>query len=389
MILEFYKLNTNRSADKDCDILSVNELPKDVRKSTSNITPPEYCNYPISSIEFSNRGTALKCYSAGMGAPRCRIQRLDRDGSNNVSVNKLGLDLDSDTTEWFFIDDPFFGCHEVLSHVDPNPPSCRDIRLSFATVTLESQSQTIACILRSCTEVPGDDCNHVIQLDQPHAIASTPSIQVVARLWGFKLPKTSMAAVMAFSKKGTRIAIASWDKIFVWPLQPEALAEKWDNIPVYTRTYDQNLRSSVVELQPIVLKADAVVHKMAFTGSEDELVTMTDRGVQIWNLGPSATGRREIGLLYDGHNKEKAERKETLSAQQEEVTLKPPPGGLAVLPRIDASKIVAARQKAQIWLPPLAPVADMMQTRWDWSPGSIDNIQTPAFYNFRTRGRRR
>jgi hypothetical protein len=109
-----------------------------------------------------------------------------------------------------------------------------------------------------------------------------------------------MSAVMGFAEQGTRIAIAYWDKIFVWPLNPKALAEKEGHGEVYRKTYDRNMKAGIVALKPIVLDADAVVHKMAFTQSENELVAITDRGLQMWNLGPSATGLRSSEVLETG-----------------------------------------------------------------------------------------
>ncbi len=284
----------------------VNDLPENVWKGRNrNETPPEHCSYPTSSIAFSNGGRALKCYSAGSAAPTTRIQQFSRNATNNVSVNELEIYLDDDTTEWFCIEDPFFGYHKCVSNgQNSNAYTCHSVRLSLATVRPSSQNQTIACILRSCKTMPEDDCTHAINLDEPHALASTQTVEVVARLWGFKLPTTTMAAVMAFTKQGTRIAIAYWAEIFVWALRPGVLTGKffdgeWDYANVYEKTHDTNLKRSIVELRPIVLKADAVVHKMAFTASENELITITDRGVQMWNLGPSATGRRSVGLLTD------------------------------------------------------------------------------------------
>jgi hypothetical protein len=268
---------------------------------------PEHCRYTASRIAYSNGGTALKCYSSGMLAPSLRIKTFKRASTDNVTVNKLGLDLHDESTEWFFIEDPFFGYHESLSDKNnPNSRSCHNVRLSLATATLEAQTQTIACILRSSKTIPENDCTHAINLDEPHAIASTPSIWPVARLWGFKQSLTTMPTVMAFSERGTRIAIAYWDKIYVWPLVPGALAGKWSThrCYYYQKKYDSNLKRSLVELKPIVLDADAVVHKLAFTANENELVTITDRGVQIWNLGPSAIGRRTVRLLHENEDSE-------------------------------------------------------------------------------------
>jgi hypothetical protein len=303
--------------DRETHSLFINGLPKDTQTAANNITnPPEHYNYSASRIAFSCGGRALKCYSPASATPSCRIQTFQRYSTSNVTVNKIVIDLDDATTECFFIEDPFFGYHETIPSIGQTRTySCFNIRLSLATVTLASQNQPIACILRSSKTTPEDDCTHAINLDVHHAIASTPSIRVVARLWGFKHPITTMPAVMAYSEKGTRIAIANWDKIFVWPLLPKALAEVGlYHQDIYKKTYDSNLKCYLVELKPIVLKADAVVHKMAFTASEDDLVSITDRGLQMWNLGPSATGRRSVELLHDEEN---GEMKEGTGKQEE------------------------------------------------------------------------
>ncbi len=228
--------------------------------------------------------------------------------SESFSVNKIPIPV-GDDTEFFFLEDPFFAHHEKVTDLKHRYiRSCDNIRLSLATVTLEGQSQTIACILKLCKTLPEDDCPHSINLDATQALVAGSDVWIVARLWGFKLPMTTMATVKAFAQQGTRIAIASWDEISVWALRPKALAAlrgqwvrgEWINHPTYKdRTFDSLLNCELVELRPIILKAGAVVHKMAFTANENELITITDKGLQVWNLGPSAAGRRTVSLLPD------------------------------------------------------------------------------------------
>lgn len=210
--------------------------------------------------------------------------------------------MNNDITEWFFIEDPFFGYHQSVRSFDgADARLCRNVRLSLATVTLASHNQPIACIVISENSTLEDDCSHTVSLDEPHANSLTADTRVVARLWGFKQPTTTMPAVMAYAEQGTRIATACWNKIFVWPLLPRALSERSliHYQSVHLKTYDKNLKCLLVELKPIVLMAEAVVHKMSFTQNEDELVTITDKGLQIWNLGPSATGRRSREWLSE------------------------------------------------------------------------------------------
>lgn len=143
--------------------------------------------------------------------------------------------------------------------------------------------------------MPESACSHIVNSDEPQDLY--PYAIPLARLCFFGPPVTTMPTVMAFAEQGTRIAIAYWDKIFIWPFRPEILAGTYDDCQSYPETYDKNLKCHVVELKPIVLKAEAVVHKMTFTASENELVAITDKGLQIWNLGPSATGLRSISML--------------------------------------------------------------------------------------------
>ena len=229
--------------------------------------------------------------------------------SESFAINRTAIKLSDDTYKFFSHEDPFFAHHEKVSDPkDENIRFCDNITLSLATITFACQSQTIACILRSCKTLPEDECRHSINLDETQALIVNSDVRVVARLWGFNPPMTTMATVMAFAQQGTRIAIASWDKILVWALRPKGLAElrdqlvqgKWISHPTYKgRTFNRLLNCKLVLLRPIVLKAGAVVHKMAFTANENELITITDKGLQVWNLGPSAVGRRTVSLLPD------------------------------------------------------------------------------------------
>ncbi len=270
---------------------------------------PKYDSFPSSRIAFCNGGAGLKCYSPSTAAPSYRISPLGARECESFTINILAIDVGDGKTRFLSLEDPFFAYHEEAT--DPKHPDvrlCDNIRLSLATATLDYQNQTIACILRSCETLPEDNCPHSINLDEIQALPTPSNVQIVARLWGFKPLITTMATVVAFAQQGTRIAIASWERILVWVLQPKALAllrgqwvqGNWIDPPTYKeRTFDRFLDGKLVELRPIVLEAGAVVHKMAFTANENELITITDRGLQVWNLGPSAVGRRTVSLLPD------------------------------------------------------------------------------------------
>jgi hypothetical protein len=286
--------------------LYADDIEEQYRNSRyARFTRPYGSRHAPSKVAFASGQTAVDCYSAGLATPMCRVS-FKTGSTAEVTVHKMGVRVDHALTEWLFVEDPFFAYHKnVKCRNNTVSRSCRDVRLCFATGMLAKHKQTIGCILRSISKIQDDDCSHNLNPGQPHPSALNPRIEIVARLWGFKLPTTTLEAATAFTEQGTRIAIASWDRIFVWPLQPKELVETRVCHKVGNATYDKNLKCSLVELKPIVLEVDAVVHKMTFTASENELVTITDRGLQVWNLGPSAVGRRTVDLLYGKEIQEK------------------------------------------------------------------------------------
>ena len=121
---------------------------------------------------------------------------------------------------------------------------------------------------------------------------------VVARLWGYSQARvTSLPEIVAYSLKGSRIAIADWDKILVWALSPEVLVDDDIGTRYYDTTWDDSFENDVVVLKPILLKAGSVVRQMVFGRTENELIVLTTIGVQIWNLGPSAKGMKIMRYL--------------------------------------------------------------------------------------------
>jgi hypothetical protein len=295
-------VKANVETDEESHCLYINDYPERVQTShNGNKIQPEHWHYDTSRVAFSSSGNSVKCYSAGIATPSTRIPKFRRGSYNNVIFNKTEIYLDDGTAISLSVEDAFFGYHETVRlWENPDMRSCFNSRLSFATVTLAKHYPTIACILQSSETIPEDGCPHAVDLDETPSPASTLYFSIVARLWGFKQQPTTMPTVVAFAQQGTRVAIAYWDEIFIWTLQPKALAQPVDKLighQIYEKTYDRNLQCSIVELKPVVLKAEAVVHKMAFTANENELVTITDKGLQIWNLGPSASGRRRVDLL--------------------------------------------------------------------------------------------
>ena len=142
-------------------------------------------------------------------------------------------------------------------------------------------------------------CTHLVDLDVN--FRTLLGAEVVGRLWGYnQAPVTSLPGVIAYSPNGSRIAIADWDKILVWALNGEVLVDGNTGSQYYDMVQENKLEHNHVVLTPILLKAGSVVRQMAFGRIEDELAVLTSGGLQIWNLGPSGTGKREVHHLDEG-----------------------------------------------------------------------------------------
>jgi hypothetical protein len=255
------------------------------------------------------------------------------------------------------------------------------------------------------------DCDHKVDLDRSNTMFPYMSRRPVARLQGLaaEWPFMSMTALerVAVSPGGSRIAIALWDKVLIYHIDPDVLSEPWlppciaiseasvaDGYELNTTWYedlyghdrggsfqhreelslipprgtiaecgyypvvkDEDF-GDIVEFWPQVIKLakKAVARKMMWlppelvsseasdpetrglkrkfdtmqaetaSGSEkrhreptshgtawpkattsagaatrqnDRLVIMTDRGIQVWDFGAQATGKRETIWLDD------------------------------------------------------------------------------------------
>ena len=228
---------------------------------------------------------------------------------------------------------------------------CTISYLSLATTNISwrrtertrySGETNILCVLRAIKTLSAFDCIHT-----PEKVVFTstsyPNVKVVARLWGWQPSNSSLAGEQNIACCGNRIAIAEWDRVFIWSLDPKALIDEADDpAPVeshnsdqdsdtdshvsveqpearetrrepawtYPKVYDGTMEAWYVELKPIVLSAsksgntghvrktcDTVLIRQIVWQNQNTLMVRTDKGLQIWNLGPSATGKRTQEVL--------------------------------------------------------------------------------------------
>nr|KMM68767.1 F-box domain-containing protein [Coccidioides posadasii RMSCC 3488] len=186
----------------------------------------------------------------------------------------------------FSIGIPFFCTHETYQ-ADSYRQMCRWQYLTLGIARHESEKWTIACLLRSEARCRSSRCQHVPNLDRGRRFNQWVAM---ARLWGYQNSESSLSGLVATSPRGKRIAIANWNVIYIWALNPQVIIEgqqgkEWEYYP-------ENMKSEhgFVELKPIVLQPDAVCFNLKFSQSEDELIALTDRGLMRWDLGPAGKG---------------------------------------------------------------------------------------------------
>jgi hypothetical protein len=196
----------------------------------------------------------------------------------------------------------------------------------------------VLCVMRAVKTLPSNDCTHLAQTDLCTPI-QYGNVKAVARLWGWQPSESSLAGEQKLACCDTRIAIAEWDRIFIWSLDSRALLDEADDPPpesnrddesvassctsdflpaagetrklpawTYPKIYDAKMETWYVELKPIVLSTsrsgsgkikgeDTVVIRQLMWKDPNTLVVRTGSGLQIWNLGPNATGKRTHEVL--------------------------------------------------------------------------------------------
>ncbi|KAL1955379.1 hypothetical protein VTO42DRAFT_8599 [Malbranchea cinnamomea] len=192
----------------------------------------------------------------------------------------------------FAIDIPIFYTHETYP-VSLYRNMCRWQYLALGTAMDRQADKPIAVLVRSKAECHAFRCQHIPNLERGRRLEHWT---MVARLLDYDASSsTSLAGTVAASHSGTRLAIATWKTIRVWAFEPSELITSNAN-HFYPACMEH--APGVVDLEPIVLHADAVIFSLAFVG-ETELVCVTDKGVLKWDLGPCARGQRLVDLLPD------------------------------------------------------------------------------------------
>jgi hypothetical protein len=244
---------------------------------------------PITDLVFNDMGSQLLYLYQG-GTLYESFQYLYGDSSRlgRMFPNSCTVVFSDTLTLSFSIGIPFLGTHDTYD-VPPDRQMCHWQYLSFGIATHPQKNLTIACLLRSDAHCQASNCHHILNRERGRRLAHWT---VAARLWGYPTPTSSLGCIVAASEKGTRLAVANWNLIYIWVLNPAELID-FNVTGFYPESWISE-DSGAIELRPIVLRLDAVCFQMRFTDKENELLALTDRGLFRWDLDPHGTGARIV-----------------------------------------------------------------------------------------------
>jgi hypothetical protein len=260
--------------------------------STIQFLLPLELKPPPLRVMFCNSGQKLRCYAADYPVPSFRLNTAGDAVSDDSAIGKVHIGSCE-----FLVDNPFYGRHESFDD-DHTGTRCTSSYLVLGITTSSRtlhESRPALCIIRARKTVDHDVCRHLINLDS--CLTRSFETHVVSRLWGYRPPMTSLPGIVAYSRNATRMAVADWDKILIWALNGQVLVDGDTGSRYYDTVWDDNFEHDHVVLKPILLKAGSVVRQMAFGANENELVALISTGFQVWNLGASGTGKRELHHL--------------------------------------------------------------------------------------------
>lgn len=244
---------------------------------------------PVSNMTFNDQDGQLLYYHGGdtLYDVYQSLEAGNPPTASRLHRNSCRVPFREGLMLTFSIGIPFFATHQTYD-LGADRSVCHWKYLSFGLGKHRQRPWTAACIVMSEARCRASNCGHVVNLDRGRRLNEW---KVVARLRSYPEESiNSVGCIVAASPRGTRLAVANWNTVYIWALEPEELIEGNKNgfYPSSWRLTD----SGIVDLEPIVLQLDAVCFKLCFTTREDELLVVTDRGLMYWDIGPHGTGAR-------------------------------------------------------------------------------------------------
>lgn len=311
----------------------------------------ESVEYPPEKIAFFRDGRRIKMYNAGGIVPYKVFSSFAADDERSYTSSNVvhygGLESID-----FYVDTPFYGMHGKYYDDHAQQDYCYQTYLCLGTSMLsfgeqdgDTREANVLCILRSQTKMDPEDCDHKVSL-QRMAHLSAQSSSIVARLWGWEEMHTNMTGkeAVAVSSGGTRIAIAMWDKVLIYAINPKVLCEEtvvdstddenekskkkkrrskktWEYpaTQYYHRIKDDNLLDmNVAQLKPVVIDLNgAIAHRMHWSPAKGKI---TDTATVV-DEEPIAEPQVEENVNQSDENSS-----ESSSSDAESDTVGPEPG---------------------------------------------------------------
>ncbi|KAJ5935670.1 hypothetical protein N7466_005217 [Penicillium verhagenii] len=263
----------------------------------NNTCNPDYeITEPTVKLTFNDRGQQLLHHSRGQTLYNS-FQRLNESTQGSwkptkKSTNACAVALRESLSLSFSIGIPFFAAHKQIGGQYGRIRCCwQYLAVGIATHRVEHWS--VGCVLRSSALPMSHNCSHVVNLDRGRRLNNW---EVVALLEGFQETSTSQGSLIATSRQGTRIAIASWKTVSIWALEPTALTDGLDYHFYPTSWYTAE---GYPGLRPAVIELDAVCSQLQFTENENELAAITGRGLLSLRLKPDGRGIQLIDSPAD------------------------------------------------------------------------------------------
>lgn len=238
-------------------------------------------------LTFNDRGIQLLHHyrAKALYGSFQRIQSVSSsaDPAPDVTTNHAHVNFLDSLVLSFAVGIPFFGTHDA-----DIGNTCHWQYLSVGIATHRVQKWKVACLLKAESWPRSHNCGgdgHRWNIERGRRFDEW---EVVAQLGEFHEQNTSHGSLIAASPLGTRVAIASWKTISIWALEPDVLIyEEPDYYPDSWHTTD-----GFPVLPPTHIQLDAVCFQLRFTEKEDELVAVTDRGLQFLNIRPNGRNTR-------------------------------------------------------------------------------------------------
>lgn len=264
--------------------------------------PIEHCP---EKIAFFRDGRRIKLYHAGGIVPYKVFSSFTVDDERSYASSNVVHYGGVDSID-FYVDTPFYGMHGKYYEDTAQHDYCYQTYLCLGTSKLNvgvydgtAKEANVLCVLRSQTRMDPEDCDHKVNL-QRMAHLSAQSSSIVARLWGWEEMNTNLTGKesVAVSSGGTRIAIAMWDKVLIYAINPKLLCEEtvvdssddeaekskkkkrkakktWEYpaTEYYHRVKDVNLLDmNVAQLKPVVIDLQgAVAHRMHWSPAKGKI----------------------------------------------------------------------------------------------------------------------